>query len=344
MENLKQAERNLLYEIRDFTRFRKDYSVQIATAYYGVLGNRDTVRNSYQNLQSSQKNAERTRALAADGRIAQAELGRLEQQQLSVEAAWVNAVRTYRQALDDFKIQIGLPVEANLVLDDSDLESLQIRHPDISVDDAIRVALATRLDRMNTNDQYVDATRRSEVARNFLKPQVDLVASTEITSGPDTARGVPLPDPARYSWNAGLDLDLPLDRKSERNQYRQATLFEDRARRDLDLLEDRIRLQVRDGWRTLEQARRSYEIAEVGVKIAQRRVEEQALLAELGRAKAQDQVDAQNALNDSRNQRTQALVNHTITRLQFWNNMGILFIRENGKWEEGAGPRQKSHE
>jgi outer membrane protein TolC len=70
------------------------------------------------------------------------------------------------------------------------------------------------------------------------------------------------------------------------------------------------------------------------VKLAERRVEEQDLLAELGRAKALDQVDAQNALNDSKNQRTQALVTHTIARLQFWNNMGILYIKDNGQWEE----------
>src|SRR5439155_18494958 len=59
-EALIQAERQLLYDLRDFTRFRKDFSVQIATAYYGVLGNRDAVRNSFLNLQSSGKNAERS--------------------------------------------------------------------------------------------------------------------------------------------------------------------------------------------------------------------------------------------------------------------------------------------
>ena len=70
------------------------------------------------------------------------------------------------------------------------------------------------------------------------------------------------------------------------------------------------------------------------MKLAERRVEEQNLLAELGRAKALDQVDAQNSLIDSKNQRTQALVTHTIARLQFWNNMGILYIKDHGQWEE----------
>ena len=33
-----QAERDLLYELREFTQFRKDFSVQVATAFYDVLG------------------------------------------------------------------------------------------------------------------------------------------------------------------------------------------------------------------------------------------------------------------------------------------------------------------
>jgi outer membrane protein TolC len=70
------------------------------------------------------------------------------------------------------------------------------------------------------------------------------------------------------------------------------------------------------------------------VKLAERRVEEQELLAEFGRAKALDQVDAQNSLLSSKDQLTQALVAHTIARLQFWDNMGILYIKEDGQWEE----------
>jgi hypothetical protein len=27
-------------------------------------------------------------------------------------------------------------------------------------------------------------------------------------------------------------------------------------------------------------------------------------------------------------------VTHTIARLQFWNNMGILYIKDNGQWED----------
>ena len=340
-EALIQAERQLLYDLRDFTRFRKDFSVQIATAYYGVLGNRDAVRNSFLNLQSSGKNAERSRALAQEGRITQSDLGRLEQQELSTESSWINAVRTYKQALDNFKIQLGLSVGTNFILDDRELEALKIQHPDLAVEDSIQIALTARLDYLNSKDELDDAERKVKLAKNFLLPRVDFAASVAINSNPNDNTGFPVPDPDRYRWNAGLNVDPGLDRKAERNVYRSALITRNRASRAIAQQEDEIRLQVRDSWRTLDQAKRNYEISEIGVRLAERRVEEQDLLAELGRAKAQDQVDAQNALTESKNQRTQALVTHTIARLQFWNNMGILYIKDNGQWEEIQGQRSE---
>ena len=334
MEALTQAERQLLYDLRSFTQFRKDFSVQIARDYYGVLGARDAVRNSFLNLQSSRKNAERTRALAQEGRVTQADLGRLEQQELTTESTWINAIRSYKQALDNFKIQLGLTVDADIVLDDRELDALQIHHPDLGVDDSIQVALAARLDYLNSKDQLDDAVRQVDLAANFLKPRVDVTATVAVNSNPNEDNRFPVPDVGRYRWNAGLNFDPGLDRKAERNSYRSALIARNRAARAIDQQEDEIKLQVRDSWRTLDQAKRNYEISEISVKLAERRVEEQDLLAELGRAKALDQVDAQNSLIDSKNQRTQALVTHTIARLQFWNNMGILYIKDNGQWEE----------
>ena len=333
-EALIQAERQLLYDLRDFTQYRKDFSVGIATAYYGVLGNRDAVRNSFLNLQSSRKNAERSRALAKEGRITQSDLGRLEQQELSAESSWINAVRNYQQALDNFKIQLGLGVGTNIVLDDRELEALKILHPELSVEDSIQIGLNARLDYLNLKDELDDAERKVKLAANFLLPRLDLTGAAAFNSDPKDHNGFPLPDPARYSWNAGLNVDPGIDKKAERNTYRAALITRNRASRAIAQQQDDITLQVRDSWRTLDQAKRSYEISDIGVKLAERRVEEQNLLAELGRAKAQDQVDAQNALIDSKNQLTQALVTHTIARLQFWNRMGILYIKDNGQWEE----------
>ncbi len=295
MENLLQAERDLLYDLRDFTQFRKDFSVKIATAYYDVLSNRDAVRNSYLNLQSSRKNADRTRALAQEGRVAGTDLGRQEQQELSAEGTWINAIRSYRQALDNFKIQLGLKVDAHLVLDDRELAALQIHHPDISVDDSTRLALAARLDFMSIKDRLADAERKVLLAQDGLRAAVSLSADASISSG--KKERFSMPDDRRYSWSAGLDVDPGLDRTAARNSYRAALIARNKTARTLEEQEDQIKLEVRESWRTLDQAKRSFEISEIGVRLAERRVEEQGLLAEWGRSKAQDQVDAQKRLD-----------------------------------------------
>ena len=68
--------------------------------------------------------------------------------------------------------------------------------------------------------------------------------------------------------------------------------------------------------------------------MGKRRVREQELLAELGQGTAINLVDAQNDLTSAQNDLTSALIAHTIARLEFWRDMGILYIKEDGNWEE----------
>ena len=122
------------------------------------------------------------------------------------------------------------------------------------------------------------------------------------------------------------------DKKRERNNYRNALIAHQRTERALELDTDNIKLQIYNDSRDPEQARRQYDISELGVELAQNRLEEQKLLMELGRGTARDLVDAQNDLVDSQNDLTGALVSHTVSRLNFWRDMGILFINKDGSW------------
>jgi outer membrane protein TolC len=135
-------------------------------------------------------------------------------------------------------------------------------------------------------------------------------------------------------WSAGLNLDLPLDRKAERNALRESLIAQERTVRAFTLAEDTIKLDVRSGRRTLEQAKLEFEIAQKSIELGKRRVREQELLAELGQGTAINLVDAQNDLTSAQNDLTSALIAHTIARLEFWRDMGILYIKEDGNWEE----------
>ncbi|HOT51140.1 MAG TPA: hypothetical protein PLI07_09175, partial [Candidatus Hydrogenedentes bacterium] len=162
-ESLTQAERDLLYALRDFTRYRQQFSVEICSDYYGVLQDRDAAKNNWQSYQSFKKNAEREHALEAEGKRKQSDVRRLDQAQLSNENSWVSSIRRYRQRLDSFKIKMGLSADAPIILDDHELDSLRetgIIHPGITPEDAAKVAAASRLDLYTQRDRLEDAGRK----------------------------------------------------------------------------------------------------------------------------------------------------------------------------------------
>ncbi len=335
LERLTQAERDVLYALRDFTQYRKQFTVEIVSDYYGVLQRRDVVRNTWSGLQGFRKNAERELAFAEEGLSRQADLGRLRQAQLENENRYTNVVRQYFEALDSFKIKLGLSTDARIQLDDTELVELReagLLHPTISDEDAVRVALEARLDLQNVREQTEDAERRVRIAENSLLPRLDLLGDVRVTStGRNNWDDL---DFKRMVWSAGLDVDPVFDRKAIRNAYRTALISRESAERRKSLAEDNVKLEVRASWRNLEQARQSYEVALESVKLSERRVEEQNLLAELGLATAQDQVDAQNDLIKYQNELTATLIGHTLARLKFWKDMGLLYIKMDGQWEE----------
>ncbi|MBI3192583.1 MAG: TolC family protein, partial [Pedosphaera parvula] len=254
-EQLTQAERNVLYRIRDFTRFRQEFAVQVCSNYYSVLQDRDIVENAWRSYKNFEKSVERERAFAEEGRHTLADLGRIEQAQLSNETSWINAIRRYKESMDQFKILLGLSTDAHVMLDKAELEQLHqegLQHPKIPVEDAIEVALASRLDFENTKGVTEDTVRQMKVAKNALKADVNLVLSSQVHStGEDNFQSL---DFDRAEIGGGLDIDLPIERMAERNNYRAALIAHERAIRDESLATDNVKFDVRAALRNLEQA------------------------------------------------------------------------------------------
>ncbi len=336
LESLRQSERDLLYAMREFAQYRQGFTVTVAGDYFQVLQARDTARNAYLDLARSRQNVARERAFADEGQRPLASLDQFRQAELNSETRWLEALRSYRESLDRFKISLGVPLATKLVLDDAELARLQIQEPGVGLDQALPVAVATRLDLQTSRERVEDTARKVPIAKNNLLPQIDAIVRGDIQSS--AASGFKLPDPKLNSWSAGLNVDLGLDRKAQRNSFRGALITVERARRQFALELDTVRLAVASDWRALEQAKRNFENAEIGVKLAERRVEEQELRMQLGRGQTRDLLDAQADLNSARNGRTAALVNHTLARLRYWRDMGLLFVREDGSWYEAPVP------
>lgn len=340
LEALTQADRDVLYSLREFANFRREFIVSLVSDYYSVLQARDNVYNRFLAYDGFRKNVEREEALAEEDRRTQTQLGQLKQALLNAESSWLNAIRTYENRLDQFKLTLGIPVEENIVLDSTELDNLVIEPMGLEQEEAVELALVSRPDLQTSRDRIDDAQRRIEVAENGLKPGLDVTVDYDVISHPGD------PTPAlkfnRRNISTNLDLDLPLDRKAERNTFRAAIITKEVRKRQYDEDVDEVKLSIFDGWRALELARKNYDIAVEGVGLAERRLEEQLLLAELGRGEARDLVDAQNDLVDAQLQRTSTLIDYTLARLRLWRDIGILYIKEDGSWVESLQEESKA--
>lgn len=340
-ENLLQAERDLLYQLRDFTHFRKTFAVRIASDYYSVLLLRETVRNNYAGLLANNLSLEREQAFQQEGLRTLLQVGRLEQSALQQDLRWASSITRYKRGLDNFKLLIGLDADDNIVLDDNDMVLITetgMSSPDLSLERAVELAIQTRLDLYTELDRVQDSARRIQVAANAMNPALDLGLAISVPDGPDGSLGELDFENAVYS--AGFDFDLPLDNKAERNNYRRALVDYEAATRNYLRAADAIKLDVTDAWRRMTEARKSYEISVTSVQINERRVEEAELRAELGLGDIQDTVDSQNDLTAARTELVRSIVDHNIAKLEFWRDVGLMYVNDNGQWEEGIDEPQ----
>lgn len=329
-EALTQGERSVLYNIRTFTQQRKAFAVDVATQYYRTIQSRESAKNAHLAYMSFNNVVEQQKSLVENGQGNPSSLGQLLQAQINFQRNWVSAIRNYEQAVDDLKITLGLPVTERIVLDYKDLDDLQILTPPGSLDDALQTALTTRLDLWNSRDRVEDASRRVLIAKQETLPTLNAVVSNRVLDDPN--RNDLQLQTGNRGATLGLNTDLNLNQKPERNALRAALVAEQRARRELELAEEQVRNAVRTGWRDLEVARKQYEFAVRGMEISMRRIEVETAFAEEGRNTPRDLIEAQRDLNATRDLMVATRINHNLVRLQLWRDMGILFIEKDGSW------------
>lgn len=335
VEPLTQAERNVIYQLRTFVRFRRTFFVRILTDYYGVVREAQIVENqrlNYENLQLVQEQAE---WLAKAGEQAEFQVDQIRQRVLQAENGWVVARQRYQNALDRFKITLGLRTERDLELDPEELVRLAtegVLEVDLPAERIQEIALGNRLDLMTQEERVADAERKVKVAANDLLPGLDLSASLNTDTDGDSNPTNFQAD--RTDLGAGFELDLPLDKLSERNEYRRRLISLAKARRDYQQLRDEVVRDVREAQRQYTRAGKSYEIQQLAVELAQSRVESTLLLLDAGRAIPRDVLEAQDDLLSAQNDLAREIVAYKVASLQLARDMGILAVGDRGQLRE----------
>ena len=329
-EPLTQAERNVIYAIRDFERFRSQFAIDLVASYWNVVQQMADLSNVETNYASFKLSRQNIVELYNAGRRTIVDLGRAQQSEYSADAQRVRSANQLQTSLDSFKLTLGLPITAQITLDPGELARLVeegVQPVEIAEADAIHLSLQRRYDYRTTVDQVEDVGRRTIIAANALNLGLDFTAAISVPAEQGSSLKL---DWSRINWAAGVDLNLFLDRIPLRNAYRSQLITFDRTLRAREQAEDQLTAAVRRSLRNIQASLDSYNIQEFAVELAEQRVEATTDLYAANRVPALDKIDAQNALLSNQLSRNSAIVNYAIARLQLMNDLEAVRLSPQG--------------
>ncbi len=379
---LTQASHNVIYAVWSFERFKRTLAVQVAAQYLSVLQQLDQVKNAEDNYRGLITATRRARRLADAGRLSEVQVDQARQDELRARQSWVDADLGYDRALDSFRVTLGLPADANVVLDPAELQRLadtakerlarnqkaddlqaavESGKPlsadapvtlvpatreggglyEIEMRAAVEIALSRRLDLRTKQWSVDDAQMQLITAADALRAGLNLTVGAG--AGEGRSLGSAASPNAKLDFNhgiytGGLELDLPFHRTPQAIAYRNAYIALESSVRDVQSLEDRVKLDVRNDLRGLLEAREGFRIQAQAVKLAERRVRSTQVFLEAGRAEMRDLLDAQDALVVAQNALTAALVGYRVAELNLQRDMDVLEVNEKGLWHEYQPP------
>jgi outer membrane protein TolC len=211
----------------------------------------------------------------------------------------------------------------------------------LTVERAISVGLANRLDLMNSLAQVTDAWRNVEVAGNQLLAGLSLYYIGNLATAPNHA-GLVRFDLSNSSQVAGVRFDAPINRRAQRNTYRLDQVVFQQARRAYMLNHDQVVQGIRLDMRNLNLNRRQFEIGREQLLIAARQVdlaESNARNTSAAQAAAPGGQSASllllNALNSllaAKNGLIDNWVAYEINRMGLYRDFDLMTIDAQGIW------------
>lgn len=340
-EPLTQAERNLLYAIYRFEGYRQSFAIKVATDYYGMLQTEQRLIALRDNSERLGENYKRAQMLYDAGRMSQVELDQTRQDLLKTGDSLVESEKARQAQLDSFKMSLGLPVDARVVLEMEELTKvtafmnqaetnsagMPIQPPLAWTEqEAVDIALTNSFDMIVERYRLDDTRRALKIAADNLR--YDPVLKGGVSYGKTKTSGESGSDHVTYSLT--LDSNLPWDMREERNAYEQAVRALETSERAFAIKQDSTRQLIRDDIRSLNSAWNSYVIQSEALEVAARRVRSTTLFQQAGRSSTRDLLEAEAALLTARNSVVGAIVEYRMAGLKLRRDMSVLTINEEG--------------
>ncbi|WP_406700472.1 hypothetical protein V5E97_16825 [Singulisphaera sp. Ch08] len=216
---------------------------------------------------------------------------------------------------------------------------IEVNEVDLTLEQAISVALANRLDLMNSLAQVTDSWRMIEYNGNQLLAGLNVFYNGDLRSDPKSL-GLIRFDAHDSQHIVGLRFNAPIVRRQQRNLYRAEQIGYQRARRAYMLNHDTIVQQIRLDMRLLNLNRQQFEISRDALLIAARQVDQAEFNARTSQGASSGQgqtvgtllVSAQQALVTNKNSLIGNWVSYEIARMTLFKDFDVMNIDAQGVW------------
>jgi len=324
-EGLISAERQMVYAMRTFENFRRNFLVDVASDYFDIVRARTLVTNAQEDLKSRERSLEEAEAKTRE--FTKIDIAEAQQRLLQAQNSLASARDNYILALERFRVRLGLNADEIFLIDPD--SSFDFPIPALDMEEGVERGLAYRLDLQNQRDQVDDTRRAVDVARNDLLPDLNFGALVSLPTDADKTRAGLQFDPESMHATATLTLSLPIDRKIEKINLRQALINLEQAKRDLTQREDEVAINIRASVRQIELAQFSLQLQDESIRITEERIE----ALELRRTTTPRQViDAQDDLRQARDARAAALRDLRVAVLRYLIETGQFRVSSDGSF------------
>lgn len=194
----------------------------------------------------------------------------------------------------------------------------------------VKIALESRPDYLQTKTDLENRLINLKMAKNQLRPRVDLVASAGVTGlGRSIGDDLEELDGDYYDLRIGLRLEYPLGNRAAKSQLIRRKL----ERRELEFkladLEKSITLEVRGAMRQVETDFKRIKTTRVARRLAEEKLEAEQAKFEVGISTTKDVLDFQVDLAFARSRESGALIDYNKSLIALYQTLGTAIEESN---------------
>jgi len=321
LSNVHSAEFGARSSRRSYYLTQVNIVIASVNAAYDVIRWRELVRVNEASAVRLRSHAEAAKAKEKIGLATSIDTYRAGIQLKDAEDNLATAREAYRNALDNLKRLLALPLSQEIAVE-APLTYNLVR---TSEAEAIKTALKNRVELNQVADGVKEVKRLSRVAKHNIKPDMNLVLNYSRFGSADSFRRSTAFD--RDEWGVSLSASTDLRRTAERIAYDQSLLSVRSARRSESVLHDEVIREVKREIRNLRRQEQRIQIQEKQIKQSKGKLELAQVRFRWGLANNFDVIDSETTLRRAQTNLLSVVIDYIVGSYRLRSVMGTLLER-----------------